>query len=43
VIGVQLGSWVGLRFGERTQAMWLKLMMAAVLFIVSAMMFARSV
>ena len=43
VIGVQLGSWVGLRFGERTQAMWLKLMMAVVLFIVSAMMFARSV
>jgi uncharacterized membrane protein YfcA len=43
VIGVQLGSWAGLRFGERTQAMWLKLMMAAVLFIVSAMMFARSV
>ena len=43
VIGVQLGSWAGLRFGERTQAMWLKLMMAVVLFIVSAMMFARSV
>ena len=43
VLGVQLGSWAGLRFGERAQAMWLKLMMAAVLFIVSAMMFARSV
>jgi uncharacterized protein len=42
VLGVQLGSWAGLRYGERTQAMWLKLMMAVVLFIVSALMFARS-
>ena len=42
VIGVQLGSWAGLRFGERTQAMWLKLMMAVVLLVVSALMFARS-
>ena len=42
VLGVQLGSWVGLRFGERTQAMWLKLMMAVVLLVVSALMFARS-
>ena len=42
VLGVQLGSWAGLRFGERAQAMWLKLMMAVVLFVVSALMFARS-
>jgi uncharacterized membrane protein YfcA len=42
VLGVQLGSWAGLRFGERAQAIWLKLMMAIVLFIVSALMFARS-
>ena len=42
VLGVQLGSWAGLRFGARAQAMWLKLMMAVVLFVVSALMFARS-
>jgi len=42
VLGVQLGSWIGLRFGERTQAMRLKLMMAVVLLVVSALMFARS-
>jgi uncharacterized membrane protein YfcA len=42
VLGVQLGSWAGLRFGERAPAMWLKLMMAIVLFVVSVLMFARS-
>ena len=41
VLGVQLGSWGGMRFGERASAKWLKMMMAAVLLIVSAMMFAR--
>jgi uncharacterized membrane protein YfcA len=42
VLGVQLGSWVGLRFGTRAQAKWLKLMMAIVLFVVAILMFARS-
>ena len=38
VLGVQLGSWGGLRFGAAASAKWLKILMAAVLFIVSAMM-----
>jgi uncharacterized membrane protein YfcA len=41
VLGVQLGSWGGLRFGAAASAKWLKVLMAAVLFIVSAMMFMR--
>ena len=41
VLGVQLGSWGGVRLGERTSASWLKLLMALVLFFVSAMMFVR--
>ena len=41
VLGVQLGSWGGLRFGAAASAKWLKILMAAVLFIVSAMMFVR--
>jgi uncharacterized membrane protein YfcA len=41
VLGVQLGSWGGMRFGQRASAKWLKMMMAAVLFIVSALMFLR--
>jgi hypothetical protein len=41
VLGVQLGSWAGARFGARTSAKWLKVLMAAVLFIVAAMMFAK--
>jgi uncharacterized membrane protein YfcA len=41
VLGVQLGSWGGMRFGAAASAKWLKVMMAIVLFIVSAMMFAR--
>ena len=32
VLGVQLGSWGGMRFGQRASAKWLKLLMAAVLF-----------
>src|SRR3954470_1106405 len=39
VLGVQIGSWSGMRFGQRASAKWLKLLMAAVLFIVSAVMF----
>jgi uncharacterized membrane protein YfcA len=42
VLGVQLGSWAGIHFGARAQAKWLKLLMAVVLFIVSVLMFARS-
>jgi uncharacterized protein len=42
VLGVQLGSWAGMRVGQHAPARWLKLMMAAVLVIVSVMMFVRS-
>ena len=41
VLGVELGSWGGVRLGERTPAGWLKALMAVVLFFVSAMMFVR--
>jgi len=41
VLGVQLGSWGGMRFGAAASVKWLKILMAVVLFIVSAMMFAR--
>jgi uncharacterized membrane protein YfcA len=41
VLGVQLGSWGGMRFGARASAKWLKLLMAIVLFVVSALMFVR--
>jgi uncharacterized membrane protein YfcA len=41
VLGVQLGSWVGMRFGARVSAKWLKLLMAIVLFVISVMMLAR--
>ena len=42
VLGVQVGSWGGMHIGRRTSAKWLKLLMAAILFIVSALMFVRS-
>jgi uncharacterized membrane protein YfcA len=42
VLGVQLGSIAGFRIGERTPAVWLKVLLAIVLFVVSALMFARS-
>src|SRR5438067_929393 len=41
VLGVQIGSWGGMRFGATASAKWLKALMAVVLFVVSAMMFAR--
>jgi uncharacterized protein len=41
VLGVQLGSWGGMRFGAAASAKWLKILMAFVLFVVSVMMFAR--
>jgi hypothetical protein len=40
-LGVQLGSWGGMKFGAAASAKWLKILMAAVLFIVAAMMFTR--
>ena len=41
VLGVQLGSWAGLRFGQRASAKWLKLLMAIVLFVIAVMMLMR--
>jgi uncharacterized membrane protein YfcA len=41
VLGVQLGSWGGMRVGQHAPASWLKLLMAAVLIIVSIVMFTR--
>jgi hypothetical protein len=40
-LGVQLGSWSGMKFGAAASSKWLKILMAGVLFIVSAMMFLR--
>ena len=40
-LGVQLGSWGGMKFGAAASAKWLKILMAAVLLVVSAMMFMR--
>src|SRR5439155_19820508 len=42
VLGVQVGSWIGLRLGVRASARWLKLVMAAVLAVVAVMMFVRA-
>jgi uncharacterized membrane protein YfcA len=42
VLGVQLGSGLGLRLGERASARWLKILMAAVLLAVAGLMFLRS-
>ena len=41
VLGVQLGSWGGMRFGQRASARWLKLLMAVLLFIIAMMMLIR--
>lgn len=41
ILGVQAGSWAGLRAAERTSARSLKLLMAIVLLTVAAMMFMR--
>lgn len=40
-LGVQVGSWSGMKFASSASAKWLKILMAAVLFIVSGMMFLR--
>ena len=42
VLGVQVGSWGGMRVGERASAMWLKVLMAALLIVVSGLMFVRA-
>jgi uncharacterized membrane protein YfcA len=42
VLGVQLGTWGGLRFGQRASVKWLKILMAAVLVVVSGLMFVRA-
>lgn len=41
VLGVQLGSWGGMHFGQDAPAKWLKGLMAAVLMLVSILMFAQ--
>ena len=43
VLGVQLGSFLGLRWAQRASAKWLKLLMAVILSGVSVLMFVRSV
>jgi uncharacterized protein len=42
VLGVQLGSWGGMRFGRHAPAKWLKILMAVVLMVVAVLMFAQS-
>jgi uncharacterized protein len=42
VLGVQLGSWAGLKLGGRLSAKWLKALLTIVLLLVAAMMFLRS-
>lgn len=42
VLGVQLGSWGGMKFGQRASVMWLKVLMAGVLVVVSGLMFVRA-
>jgi uncharacterized membrane protein YfcA len=42
VLGVQLGSWIGLRLAERVSARWLKLLLTAILAVVAVLMLLRS-
>jgi uncharacterized membrane protein YfcA len=42
VLGVQVGSWGGMRVGQRASALWLKALMAGILVVVSALMFVRA-
>src|SRR5436309_64189 len=42
VLGVQLGSWVGLHLGQRAPAKWLKMLMAGILLVVAVLMFVWS-
>ena len=43
VLGVQLGSWTGLRVADRLPAKWLKVLLVVVLLGVAALMLGRSV
>jgi hypothetical protein len=43
VLGVQLGSWLGLRMGTLVSAKWLKMLLAGVLFVVAVLMFGRTI
>jgi len=42
VLGVQLGTWAGIRLAHRVPAKWLKILLVVVLLVVAALMFARS-
>src|SRR6185295_12047394 len=42
VLGVQIGSWLGLRLSHHVPAKWLKVLLVAVLAGVAALMFERS-
>ncbi|HUR22194.1 MAG TPA: hypothetical protein VMZ90_15365, partial [Vicinamibacterales bacterium] len=42
VLGVQAGSWAGMRFTSKAPVKALKVMMASILAIVAVMMFVRS-
>jgi uncharacterized protein len=42
VLGVQVGSWGGMRVGQRASALWLKVLMAGLLIVVSGLMFVRA-
>jgi uncharacterized protein len=42
ILGVQLGSWLGLRLGQRAPVVWLKILMAAILLVVAGLMVVRS-
>jgi uncharacterized membrane protein YfcA len=42
ILGVQLGSWIGLRLTDRVQAKWLKVLLVVVLLVVTVLMFLRS-
>ena len=42
ILGVQLGSWFGLRLTDRVPAKWLKVLLVVVLLTVTVLMFTRS-
>ncbi len=42
VLGVQFGSWAGMHLAQSASVKWLKVLMAALLVVVAALMFARS-
>jgi uncharacterized membrane protein YfcA len=42
ILGVQVGSWAGMRVAERASVTWLKALMTAILIVVAIMMFMRS-